>query len=127
MNRSKAIEAGATKVGGSDLIKLALKGNVHFSDYQFILAHPDIMPEMLALRGLMKKRFPTAKNETLGLDMHAMVSKFINGIANFIIKSYNFTIKSRKIYREEKFLKCNHKIWLKIEVGSNHFFQILFI
>lgn len=59
---------------------MALKGNVRFTDYQFILAHPDIMPELLALRGLLKKKFPSPKTETLGLDVSAMVSKFINGI-----------------------------------------------
>lgn len=80
VHRSKAIEAGAAKVGGSDLIKSALKGNIRFADYEFILAHPDIMPEMLALRGLLKKKFPNAKNETLGLNLHEMVSKFMRGI-----------------------------------------------
>lgn len=78
--RSNAIKAGATTVGGSDLIKSALKGNIRFADYQFILAHPDIMPEMLALRGLLKKKFPSAKGETLGVDLHALVSKFMSGL-----------------------------------------------
>lgn len=59
---------------------MALKGNVRFADYQFILAHPDIMPELLALRGLLKKKFPSPKNETLGLDLPALVSKFMSGI-----------------------------------------------
>lgn len=59
---------------------MALKGNVRFSDYQFILAHPDIMPELLALRGLLKKKFPSPKSETLGLDVPALVSKFMSGI-----------------------------------------------
>lgn len=67
-------------VGGSDLIKTALKGNVRFADYQFVLAHPDIMPEMLALRGLLKRKFPSAKSETLGVDMYEMVKKFMNGL-----------------------------------------------
>lgn len=59
---------------------MALKGNVRLADYQFILAHPDIMPELLALRGLLKKKFPSPKNETLGLDVPALVSKFMSGI-----------------------------------------------
>lgn len=59
---------------------MALKGNIRFADYQFILAHPDIMPEMLALRGLLKKRFPSAKNETLGVNLFELVTRFINGI-----------------------------------------------
>lgn len=81
MNRSEAIKAGATTVGGSDLVKSALKGNIRFADYQFILAHPDIMPEMLALRGLLKKKFPSPKSETLGIDLGAMVAKFMNGLS----------------------------------------------
>lgn len=36
------------------------------------------MPEMLALRGLLKKKFP--KGETLGVDLHALVSKFMSGL-----------------------------------------------
>lgn len=74
------MKAGATTVGGPDLIKSALKGNIRFADYQFILAHPDIMPEMLALRGLLKKKFPSAKNETLGINLYDLVSKFMNGL-----------------------------------------------
>lgn len=80
VNRSDASRAGATTVGGSDLVRSALKGNIRFADYQFILAHPDIMPEMLALRGLLKKKFPSPKNETLGVDLGPMVAKFINGL-----------------------------------------------
>lgn len=75
-----ALQAGATEAGGSDLVRLALKGSIRFADYQFIIAHPDIMPELLALRGLMKKKFPSPKNETLGLDLPALVSKFKSGI-----------------------------------------------
>lgn len=78
--RSDAIRAGATTVGGPDLIKTALKGNLRFADYQFILAHPDIMPEMLALRGLLKKKFPSAKNETLALDLFNLVKRFMSGL-----------------------------------------------
>lgn len=79
-NCNEALQAGATTVGGSELVRMALKGNVRFADYQFILAHPDIMPELLALRGLMKKKFPSPKNETLGLDVKALVTKFMSGI-----------------------------------------------
>lgn len=61
-------------------MKTALKGNVRFSEYQYILAHPDIMPEMLALRGLLKARFPSAKGETLSVDLFSMVKKFLSGL-----------------------------------------------
>lgn len=35
---------------------------------------------MLALRGLLKKKFPSAKAETLGVDLEALVSKFMSGL-----------------------------------------------
>lgn len=38
------------------------------------------MPEMLALRGLLKKKFPSAKAETLGINMHELVSRFMSGL-----------------------------------------------
>lgn len=60
---------------------MALKGNVRFADYQFILAHPDIMPEMLALRGLLKRKFPAAKSETLGVNLFDLVTRFMSGIS----------------------------------------------
>lgn len=60
---------------------MALKGNIRFADYNFILSHPDIMPEMLALRGLLKKRFPSAKSETLGINLFELVTRFMSGIS----------------------------------------------
>lgn len=77
---NEALQAGATVAGGAELVRSALKGNIRFAEYQFILAHPDIMPELLALRGLLKKKFPSPKSETLGLDLPALVSKFMSGI-----------------------------------------------
>lgn len=74
------MKAGAMNAGGPELIKKALKGNIRFADYQFILAHPDIMPEMLALRGLLKKKFPSAKNGTLGNELSELVRKFMSGV-----------------------------------------------
>lgn len=35
---------------------------------------------MLALRGLLKKKFPSAKGETLGVDLYGLVMKFMDGI-----------------------------------------------
>lgn len=62
------------------MIKLALKGNVRFNDYQYILAHPDIMPELLPLRGTMNKRFPSVKNDTLSVDIYNLVQKYLSGL-----------------------------------------------
>lgn len=63
-----------------DLVKLALKGNIKLNDYQYILAHPDIMPELLPLRSTMNKRFPSARNDTLSMDIYNLVQKYSSGL-----------------------------------------------
>lgn len=79
-NLKLASEAGAALVGGPDLIKNIQSGDVKLSDYQFIIAHPNIMPEMVAVRGLMKRKFPNPKAGTLGIHLADMVQQYLNGI-----------------------------------------------
>lgn len=31
-------------------------------DFQYVLAHPDILSELPAIRGLLRKRYPTLQN-----------------------------------------------------------------
>lgn len=49
-------------------------------EYDYILAHPNILPDLVTLRGLLKKRFPSPKSGTLGVNITEMVNKFKNGI-----------------------------------------------
>jgi len=76
----KAREAGASLVGGVDTIKDIQVGKVTLNDFQFVVAHPDILPELVAIRGLLKRKFPNPKMETLGLDVEEMVKRFLTGI-----------------------------------------------
>ncbi|XP_067617324.1 large ribosomal subunit protein uL1 [Eurosta solidaginis] len=78
---SEAREAGATLVGGIELIKDISNGELLLSDYQYILAHPNILPELVALRGLMKRKFPNPRSETLGTNLTEMIHRFSNGIS----------------------------------------------
>lgn len=68
-------------MGGVELIKDITGGELLLSDYQFIIAHPNILPELVALRGLMKRKFPNPKSETLGVNLAEMIIKFSNGIS----------------------------------------------
>ncbi|SPP82673.1 39S ribosomal protein L1, mitochondrial [Drosophila guanche] len=77
----EAREAGASLVGGVELIKDITGGELLLSDYQFIIAHPNILPELVALRGLMKRKFPNPKSETLGANLAEMIVKFSSGIS----------------------------------------------
>lgn len=79
-NLKLAQEAGAALVGGPDLIKNIQSGDVKLSDYQFVIAHPNIMPDMVAIRGLLKRKFPNPKNGTLGMNLAEMVKQYLNGI-----------------------------------------------
>ncbi|XP_011194282.1 39S ribosomal protein L1, mitochondrial [Zeugodacus cucurbitae] len=78
---SEAREAGATLVGGIELIKDITNGELLLTDYQFVIAHPNILPELVALRGLMKRKFPNPRSETLGTNLAEMIERFSNGIS----------------------------------------------
>lgn len=49
-------------------------------DFQYIIAHPNILPELVVLRGLMKRKFPHPKTGTLTPNIVEMVNKYMNGI-----------------------------------------------
>ncbi|KAL7729255.1 hypothetical protein ACLKA6_009708 [Drosophila palustris] len=78
---TEARDAGASLVGGVELIKDITNGELLLSDYQYIIAHPNILAELVALRGLMKRKFPNPKSETLGTNLAEMIVKFSNGIS----------------------------------------------
>ncbi|XP_017477003.1 PREDICTED: 39S ribosomal protein L1, mitochondrial [Rhagoletis zephyria] len=78
---SEAREAGASLVGGIELIKDITNGELLLTDYQYVIAHPNILPELVALRGLMKRKFPNPRSETLGTNLAEMIERFSNGIS----------------------------------------------
>uniref|UniRef100_A0A1B6CAE8 39S ribosomal protein L1, mitochondrial n=1 Tax=Clastoptera arizonana TaxID=38151 RepID=A0A1B6CAE8_9HEMI len=85
-----AQDAGATLVGGTEIIKDIEKGRIVLPDFQFVIAHPSILPEMITIRGLLKRKFPNTTQGTLGLDIGDMVTKFKNGVDYNALKDVNF-------------------------------------
>lgn len=79
--QKEAIDGGAQLAGGVDLIKQIQSGAVSLQNFQYIIAHPDILPELVVLRGLMKRRFPNPKLGTLDVDLGALAERFLNGIS----------------------------------------------
>ncbi|XP_001605669.5 39S ribosomal protein L1, mitochondrial [Nasonia vitripennis] len=75
-----ALDAGAVLAGGSDIIKLILSGEISIHNYDTVVAHPSMMPEVLTLRGLLKKKYPNIKNSTLGMDIKSIVHLHLHGI-----------------------------------------------
>jgi large subunit ribosomal protein L1 len=76
----KAMDAGALIAGGSKLITEVQRGTVLTDDYDYVVAHVDIMQEMIALRGLLKRKFPTVIKENVGREMDILVEKFQKGL-----------------------------------------------
>lgn len=68
-------------MGGIELIKDVTNGELLLTDYQYVIAHPNILPELVALRGLMKRKFPNPKAETLGANLTEMIRRFSDGIS----------------------------------------------
>lgn len=79
-NLTEALEAGATLVGGPELVKDIQSGELNLQDYDYYVAHPNVLPDLVAVRGLMKRNFPNPKNGTLGANLGEIVKKFCNGI-----------------------------------------------
>ncbi|KRT84201.1 ribosomal protein, partial [Oryctes borbonicus] len=73
-------QAGAELVGGAELVKQFQSGTLSVHDFPFILAHPNILPELVVLRGLMKRRFPNIRNGTLEVDLAEAVDKYKTGV-----------------------------------------------
>ncbi|KFB43342.1 AGAP001738-PA-like protein [Anopheles sinensis] len=77
----EAKDAGASLVGGMELIKEIQNGDLQLSEYPFVLAHPNILPELVVIRGLLKKnKFPNPRSGTLGVNLAEMIEKYAHGI-----------------------------------------------
>ncbi|XP_058058944.1 large ribosomal subunit protein uL1m [Anopheles bellator] len=73
--------AGASLVGGLELIKEIQNGDLQLSEFPFVLAHPNILPELVVIRGLLKKnKFPNPRSGTLGVNLAEMIEKYAHGI-----------------------------------------------
>lgn len=84
-----ASEAGAALVGGPELVKEIQSGEINLQDYQYIVAHANVLADLVPIRGLMRKKFPNPKNGTLGSDLAEIVQKFCNGIQYSATKDEN--------------------------------------
>ena len=57
-----AVEGGARVAGGVALIKEVQSGARDLNDFAYFIAEPEIGVELSALRGLLKKKFPSTRN-----------------------------------------------------------------
>ncbi|XP_039750480.1 50S ribosomal protein L1 [Pararge aegeria] len=79
-------EAGATTVGSTELVKKIQEGEIKFSDYDYVIAHPNILTDLVPIRGLMKRRFPNVRSGTLDANICELVKKFAAGVPYKVIR-----------------------------------------
>lgn len=72
--------AGAGMAGGVELIKDIQNGSIMLTDFQHFVAEPTILPELVSLRGLMKRKFPNPNAGTLDDDVTMVVERIVNGV-----------------------------------------------
>jgi len=78
--QEEAFAGGAEAYGGVDLIKRIQSGEVSLNDYDYFVAHVNMMAEIVPIRGLMKKRFPALRNGTMGTNLAEMIERLSKGV-----------------------------------------------
>lgn len=81
--------AGATTVGGPELVKKIQDGTIKLFEYDYIIAHPNIITELVPIRGLMKRRFPNVHSGTLDPNLASLVKKYAAGIQYRVLQDEN--------------------------------------
>ncbi|XP_071106859.1 large ribosomal subunit protein uL1m-like [Haliotis cracherodii] len=79
-DQQKARDLGALYVGDADLIKQIVDGIIDKSEFDFALATPDIMVEMLVLRGILKDMFPRKSRGNMSSSVEEMMTLFQQGV-----------------------------------------------
>ncbi|NXE08363.1 RM01 protein, partial [Lophotis ruficrista] len=72
-----ARESGAAVVGGVELIKWILEDEIQVD---FYVAVPAIMPKLMLLRNKLRRKYPSAKRNSLGHDIPKMVQLYREGL-----------------------------------------------
>ena len=66
--------------GKKEMVKKVVKGLQRVDDYEYIVAVTEVFGDIAPLRGVLKKKFPTALNGALGDDVAQLVHRFKTGI-----------------------------------------------
>lgn len=103
-------------------------------DFQFVIAHPNILPELVSLRGLMKRRFPNPKSGTLDANILEMVNKFLYGLkyraqkdeyeTDFgLIETSIGTLNMEPAHLEANFAALVKDVWTQKPKGKTEFIR----
>lgn len=62
-------------------------GDVNTDNFEYIVAHPAIVPELTAIRGLIKRKFPNVRTRTISPDLVTETKRLKAGIKVHAIKN----------------------------------------
>ncbi|XP_059477004.1 large ribosomal subunit protein uL1 [Neocloeon triangulifer] len=85
-DKNKALAAGASVAGGSELIKGIQSGDVTLRNVDFVICTPDILSELVPLRGVFKRAYPSTKQGSVTQNTTDAVRRFLNGIEYIVEK-----------------------------------------
>ncbi|CAK9296305.1 unnamed protein product [Gordionus sp. m RMFG-2023] len=75
-----ASEAGALITGGKELVKKIIKGTIKRTDFDHVICTPEILPEIISLRGILRNSFPNTSKGSVDTDLCGMVKKFSKSV-----------------------------------------------
>lgn len=78
--QEQALQMGATHAAGPEVIKQAQAGDINLREYDHFIAETDMLAELVAIRGLIRKRFPNVRSGTAGTDVLAILERFTKGV-----------------------------------------------
>ena len=78
--QERAMHAGASIIGSTDLIKDLQKGRVKLGDFDEIVVHTSMLIPLAPLRAILRHHFPTKTKGNYGPDIVPLIQKFLTGV-----------------------------------------------
>uniref|UniRef100_A0A8D9BKY7 39S ribosomal protein L1, mitochondrial n=1 Tax=Cacopsylla melanoneura TaxID=428564 RepID=A0A8D9BKY7_9HEMI len=73
-------DMGVALVGDVSTIKGIERGLVTLPTFEYVICNPKILADLMHIRGLLKKKIPALKNNTLGVDLVGITKRLQSGI-----------------------------------------------
>lgn len=56
-------------------------------EFEYLVAHPTVVPELTVIRGLIKRKFPTVRTRTISTDLVTEIKRLKSGIKVQVVKN----------------------------------------
>ncbi|XP_071808358.1 large ribosomal subunit protein uL1m-like isoform X2 [Asterias amurensis] len=76
-DEQNAIDAGADIVSDETIVPKVLSRKI--KNYDYCVSTPDMMPELVPLKRLLRKKYPSSKRGSVGLDLRSMIHRYKKG------------------------------------------------